>query len=176
MAEIEGDLVAFDVNPRAYQPVRRFRCGDGDERAEREVNKMARDYATGKRQCPIFRVLMEQPIGQVVGIVAIHPANFSQPALAPINGFPYISVIGVSAEYRGMRKEGLRPGDHVLRDALRVINGAWGGVPDIFALVDPKNQPSCALFGRHGFEVVIHAEPGNEEADSLFGRPGGPTP
>jgi L-amino acid N-acyltransferase YncA len=66
---------------------------------------------------------------------------------------------------------GTRPGDHLLRDALQTISGAWDGMPVVFALVDPKNEPSCELFKRHGFEIVVPADPGNDGADSVFARP-----
>jgi ribosomal protein S18 acetylase RimI-like enzyme len=177
MPEIEGDLDSFAVDPRRYPLLRRFRCGIGDSRAEREVDKMAREYAKGARRAHVFRVTVEQP-GGLVGLAAVQPAGFSHPVLAQVNGYPYISLIGVSREYRGRVKGNLRPGDFVLRDALRTINGQsrWGPAPDIFALVDPNNTPSCALFERHGFEVVIAADPNNPEADSLFGRQGKAVP
>jgi ribosomal protein S18 acetylase RimI-like enzyme len=177
MPEIEGDLDSFAVDPRQYSRLRRFRCGDAITRPEQEVDKMAREYAKGARSAYIFRVTVEQPNG-LVGLIAFQPAGFSQPVLAQVNGYPYISLIGVSREYRGHTQGSLRPGDFVLRDALHAISAhrRWGPTPDIFALVDPNNAPSCNLFERHGFEVVIAADPNNPEADSLFGRQGKPVP
>jgi ribosomal protein S18 acetylase RimI-like enzyme len=173
MPEIEGDLDSFAVDPRRYAPLKRFRCGTGESRPEREVDKMTREYAKGARRADLFRVTVEQP-AKLLGLAAFQPAAFSQPVLAQVNGYPYISLIGVSREFRGCKKAGVRPGDVVLLDALRTINshGQWGDAPDIFALVDPNNGPSCALFERHGFEVVIAADPSNPEADSLLGRQG----
>jgi ribosomal protein S18 acetylase RimI-like enzyme len=175
MPEIEGDLDSFAVNPRQYAPLRRFCCGKNGSRPEREVGTMTRDYVRGKRKHDVFRVTVEQP-NRLVGLAAFQPASFSQPVLAQVNGYPYISVIGVSEHFRGRTKGGIRPGDFVLVDALRAINahGRWGATPDVFALVDPNNGPSCNLFGRHGFQVVVAADPNNPEADSLFGRRGGP--
>jgi ribosomal protein S18 acetylase RimI-like enzyme len=169
MSEIEGDLGSFAVNPKTYRPLRGFTCGEGKTRAEREVDEMTSDYARGRRSCTIFRATVEQPGGQLVGVVAIQPANVTQPD-GQVSA-AYISVIGVSVAYRGRRKAGARPGDHVLRDALQTISVAWKSMPAVFAMVDPNNDPSCNLFRRHGFEVVVPAEQGNDEADSLFGRP-----
>jgi ribosomal protein S18 acetylase RimI-like enzyme len=130
---------------------------------------MTLDYARGRRSCSIFRVTVEQPQGDLVGIVAIQPASVAQPE-GQVSA-AYISVIGISDAYRGKRKNGARLGDYVLRDALETISVAWSEMPAVFALVDPKNDPSCQLFRRHGFEIIVPAEAGNDQADSLFGRP-----
>jgi hypothetical protein len=176
MDEIEGDLDHFAVNPKLYSPLRSFCCGRAETRPEKEVNRMVREYSRGKRQCTIFRVTVERP-NRLVGVAALHPAMFGPPILQQFNGFPYVSVIGVSEHFRGKGKDGVRLGDHVLRDGLREINRAWRGAPDVFAFIDPNNEHSRELFiGRNDFEVVIHANPNNPEDDSLIGRRGKPVP
>jgi ribosomal protein S18 acetylase RimI-like enzyme len=168
MSEITGDLDSFAVDPRLYAPLKRFSCGKGGSRAEREVNQMAREYAAGKRKCDGFRVTVERP-AELAGIAAYQGVQI--PRIGSLVQ-AYISVIGVSEDFRGRKKGSARLGDFVLMDVLGAIgvDSRWGPSPPVFALVDPNNEPSCALFRRHGFQVVIPAEPDNPEADSLFGR------
>jgi ribosomal protein S18 acetylase RimI-like enzyme len=91
------------------------------------------------------------------------------------NGTPYVAVIGVHKEYRGRRRNGERPGDAVLRDALAAIGATWPHSA-VLALVDPNNDDSCELFRRNGFEVQIEANPNIEGDEALFGLPENPWP
>jgi ribosomal protein S18 acetylase RimI-like enzyme len=117
-------------------------------------------------------VTVERPDG-LIGVASFQAAEFPQGPLAQIKGYPYISVIGVSDRYRGRRKDGQRPGDMVLFDMLATIaaRGQWGPTPDVFALVDPHNGPSCALFERHDFQVLASPREDDTESDCLYWRP-----
>jgi ribosomal protein S18 acetylase RimI-like enzyme len=136
--------------------------------------KLVREYSRGKRPCDEFRVTVERPHA-LVGVAAYHPLPISRDGQPP-ELYPYVSVIGVSERFRGCRKDGMRPGDHVLRDVLRAIfqNPRWGATYAVVALVDPNNEHSHGLFERNGFVVVMAAPPDNPEADCLLERPPGP--
>src|ERR1039458_7011927 len=116
MTEIEGDLDSFAVDPKHYAPLRRFSCGDRGLRSEQEVNKLVREYASGKHKGGCFRVTVEARRKRLVGVAAFLAATPSQPMLGKFSGSPYICVIGLSDRYRGRRKAGLRLGDLVLLD------------------------------------------------------------
>jgi ribosomal protein S18 acetylase RimI-like enzyme len=135
---------------------------------------MTRSYARGKRQAEVFRVTAIAP-SSLVGYAAFLAAAFPphMPQLAQINGFPYIDLISLNVQFRGRRKHGRRLGDLVLQDALAAIagRGRWGSGPDVFAQVDPRNEPSCKLFERHGFQVLMAPPPEDTENDCLYWRP-----
>jgi hypothetical protein len=152
MEEIDGDLDHFSVDPRLYAPLRSFSCGKRGSRPEEEVNRMVREYSRGKRKCENFRVTVELP-SRLAGVAAFQAAYFSHPALAQLNGYPYLAVIGLSQSKRSCCKNGRRIGDFVLDDVLRAINehGRWGEVPDVFALVDQHNDSSTALLSDTAF-------------------------
>jgi ribosomal protein S18 acetylase RimI-like enzyme len=168
MAEISGTLESFSVDPHRYAPLERFCCGRRARRAEVEVHGIVSDFYTGKRGEATFRVTVERPNADLVGVAAFHPANWGHPTLRDLNGFPYISVIGLSEAYRGRRKNGRRIGDHLLEDALDQIALRAAGMP-VYALIDPSNRDSCNLFERAGFRVVIAADPYKPDDDSLYG-------
>jgi hypothetical protein len=170
--EVAGEVAQFSVDPARFAALRSFRCGPGGCRAEVEVNRMVRDYTRRSRKADTFRVTVEQP-AKVIGVAAFQAAAFPQPALQQINGYPYIAVIGLSEAYRGMVMGGERMGMHVLRDILAAIDGfgRWGTGPDVFALVDPRNKPSCDLFEWGGFQVLASPHPEDTESDALYWRP-----
>jgi ribosomal protein S18 acetylase RimI-like enzyme len=145
-------------------------------RSEREVHEMTRGYVRGKRRAEIFRVTATKPAGRLVGYAALARAAFppDKPALAQLNGYPYIALISLSEKFRGLRKDGRRLGDLVLEDALAMIAGSalWGPASEVLALVDPRNKPSCDLFHRHGFHVIQAPPPEDTENDCVFWRPG----
>ena len=171
MTEVEGDLDSFAVDPKHYAPLRRFSCGKRGRRSEQEVNRLVREYASGKHKGGTFRVTVQGPKG-LVGVAAFQATAPSQPMLGQFSGSPYISVIGLSDRYRGRTRDGLRLGDLVLVDVLRAINDSWGGAPDTFALVDPNNRDSRGLFERHGFRMIVPAVANGHDADALFRRIG----
>ena len=162
--EIEGELRSFAVDPKHYPPLRRFSCGTGERRSEREVNEMVRGYASGRPKDAVFRVTVE-PHG-LVGVTAIRTATASLPVLGRYPGSPYISVIGLSEQYRGRKKDGRRLGDLILEDALREISRRWGGTPNVLILLNPNNTHGRNLFERHGFRMIIRAR--SDEFDALF--------
>lgn len=176
-SEIDGDLESFAVDPKQYRPLTRFRCGRLDSGPEREVNRMTRDYTRGTRRGVVFRVTVELP-NKLVGLAAFQPGSFADPALVPANGFPYISVIAVSEDYRGRRKGGVRLGDLVLLDALHAIrcDGRFSKNRNVFVMVHPGNKPGNAMFARNGFHLFTAAEPGNPIAESMLIRSGSPVP
>jgi ribosomal protein S18 acetylase RimI-like enzyme len=141
-------------------------------RSENEVHAMTRAYAHGKRRAEVFRVTAIPP-ARLVGYAAFLPFAGDRPRLTQINGFPYIDLISLSSKFRGQRRNGVRLGDLVLQDALTAIagRGRWGPGPDVFALVDPRNTPSCELFRRNGFQVLMEPPADDTENDCLFWRP-----
>lgn len=175
MTEIGEDLDSFAVDPKHYAPLRRFSCGERGWRSEEEVNKLVREYASGRHKGGIFRVTVDER-KELVGVAAFQAAASSQPILGRFPGFPYISVIGLSERYRGGETARGRLGNFVLVDALRAINQRWGGASDTFALVDPNNRGSRDLFERNGFRMIVPAAANGHEADALFRRIGGQVP
>jgi ribosomal protein S18 acetylase RimI-like enzyme len=158
-------------------PLRRLSCGNRGSKPERDVNRLVREYARGKRRRVVFRATVEVPT-KLLGVAAFQPGVFEEPGLVAMNGFPYVSVVGVSEDYRARRKDGVRAGDLVLLDVLGAINvdARWEGTPDVSVLVNPSNGPGCALLKRHGFRTFVPAEPGNPVAESLLVRSGAPLP
>jgi ribosomal protein S18 acetylase RimI-like enzyme len=165
----EEDLVSFAVRPNLYAQLRRFCCGEGEHRSEREVNKIVREWASGRRKDGTFRVTVERH--QLVGVAAFEAATASHQGLARFAGSPYISVLGLSEQYRGRAMAGRRLGDLVLEDALRAINTRWRGTPDVLAHVNPNNTHGCDLFERNGFRMIVPAR-GDGETDAVFRRNG----
>jgi ribosomal protein S18 acetylase RimI-like enzyme len=81
-------------------------------------------------------------------------------------GTPYISLLGLSEQYRGRKKAGRRLGDLILQDVLREISKRWCGTPNVLVQVNPNNTHGRNLFERHGFRMIIRAR--NDESDALF--------
>jgi ribosomal protein S18 acetylase RimI-like enzyme len=169
LTQIEGDLVSFAVRPNRYVQLRRFCCGGSEHRSEREVNQIVREWASGRRKDGTFRVTVERH--QLVGVAAFQPATASHQDLAPFAGSPYISVLGLSEQYRGRATAGRRLGDLVLEDALRAINTRWRGTPDVLVQVNPNNTHGRNLFERNGFRMIVPAR-GHGETDAVFRRTG----
>jgi hypothetical protein len=166
-----GDLESFAVDPRRYAQLRRFCCGSSGHRSEREVNRIVREYASGRHKDGTFRVTVESR--RLVGVAAFQAAAASHPDLGPYAGSPVISVMGLSRQYRGRAIAGRRLGDLVLEDALRAINAHWRGTPNVFLLVNPNNTHGRDLFERHGFRMIVPARR-DGKTDALFrlnGRP-----
>jgi ribosomal protein S18 acetylase RimI-like enzyme len=176
--EIDGDLESLTINPRTYAPLRHFSCGKGDARGELEVNRMVREYRSGRRKDSVIRATVEAPGHRFVGLAGFHPqpGRFGNPGMQVYDGFAYVSVIGLSETYRGKRKDGSNLGDFLLVDALRAIHHWWSThersdeMPWVFSLVDPNNGPSRDLFERHGFVEVPGMQAETPEADSFFRR------
>ena len=171
MREIRGDLLSFTVDPTTFDLFQGFRCGKRGTRPEREVDAMVAQFYSGQRADSEIRVTLEIPPGGLVGLSGISgPVSIDHPRLRAYQNSAYVSIIGVSEPYRGARKDGSRPGDRLMGDALRQINRRWrGGMPWVLALVDPKNEVSRDLFERHGFEEIIEATA--PDADAWFRRP-----
>ena len=175
MSEIEG---ASTRSPSIRSTMRRSgasAAGRARVGPNGKSNRLVREYASGRHKGSAFRVTVDQG-KRVVGVAAFLATDPSQPMLGRFGGSPYISVIGLSACYRGRSSLGLRLGDLLLRDVLRSINEKWGGTPHVFALVDPDNRASRDLFERNGFRMIIPANGNGHEADSLFRRIGGQIP
>jgi ribosomal protein S18 acetylase RimI-like enzyme len=169
ITQLEGGLVSFAVRPKLYAQLRRFRCGDGEHRSEWEVNKIVREWASGRRKDGIFRVTVERH--RLVGVAAFEAVTASHQDLAPFAGSPYISVLGLSEHFRGRAAAGRRLGDLVLEDALRAINMRWRGTPDVLVQVNPNNTHGRNLFERNGFRMIVQAR-GDGETDAVFRRNG----
>jgi ribosomal protein S18 acetylase RimI-like enzyme len=167
--QIEGDLVSYAVRPTMYPQLRRFCCGKGEHRSEREVNKIVREYVSGRYKDGTFRVTVERQ--RLVGVAAFEAAKGSHPDLGPFAGSPHIVVLGLREQYRGCATAGRRLGDFVLEDALRAINASWEGTPDVFVLVNPNNRAARNLFEANEFRMIVPAR-GDGETDALFRRKG----
>ena len=168
--ELEGEIDSFAVNPKLYAQLRRFCCGSSEHRSEREVNRIVREYASGRHRDGTFRVTVERR--RLIGVAAFRAATASHPDLGPYAGSPYICVLGVSEQYRGCTMAGRRLGDLILEDALGAINACWRDTPQVFALVNPNNAHGRNLFERNGFRMIVPARR-NGETDALFRRSGG---
>ena len=166
-----GELVSYAVRPTLYPQLRRFSCGKGEHRSEREVNKIVRAYASGRCKDGTFRVTVERY--RLVGVAAFEAAKASHPDLGPFAGSPHIVVLGLREQYRGRATAGRRLGDFVLKDALRAINASWHGTPDVFVLVNPNNRHARNLFEGNDFRMIVPAR-GDGETDALFRRHGRP--
>ena len=171
--EVDGDLEHFTVDPSEYAPLRRAKCGPCESRGEKEVREMTRAYVKAQRRALVFRVTAMLP-SKLVGYAAIAPANFKNPQLHMLNGYPLIDLISLHEPFRGKRKHGRRLGDHVLDDAIASIesNPMWPKGIDIVTLVDPRNKASRELFGRHEFQLLGDEPPPEDtENDCLFWLP-----
>ncbi len=167
ITEIEGDVDSFAVNPKLYPQLKRFCCGEGQYRSVREVNRIVREYASGRYNDGTFRVTVEGP--RLVGVATFQAAAASHPDLGRFAGSPHIPVLGLSQHYRGRATAGRRLGDLILEDALQAINARWRGTPDVFVLVNPNNTPARNLFERNGFRMIVPARR-DGETDALFRR------
>jgi ribosomal protein S18 acetylase RimI-like enzyme len=169
IAQFGGGLASFTVRPNLYPHLRRFDCGEGEDRSEREVNEIVREYASGRYKDGIFRVTIDTH--RLVGVAAFQAAKASHPDLGSFAGTPQIVVLGLSRQYRGQARAGRRLGDLILADALQAINARWRGTPDVLAQVNPKNTPARNLFERNGFRMIASG-PSDGVADALFRRIG----
>ena len=182
MPILAGDLVSRTEDATRCADLTGFRCGPGtlSPKAEQEVKDMvtaACDLKSPERKNMIVRVTREEPPGSVVGIMGLERGDiqFQHPKFtAPYKDTAYVAVIGLSEQYRDdadpfRTKEAGRLGDHLLRDALLYVKKTWsGGMPWMFAAVNPDNDPSRSLFERHGFEFMFRLAP---TGDAMFRRP-----
>lgn len=138
-----------------------FRCG-GTSKFEAEVEEIISDLHSGKYDFANVRVAEDQENGALIGLCATHGRAFPREPDAA-----YVFVIGVNAPYRGQVVDGSKLGDVLLEDALRQIRDQWsGGLPRVWALVDPDNHASHRLFDRHDF-LKVDAAPGGYDVRFL---------
>jgi hypothetical protein len=134
-----------------------FSCGGNGRSWELAVNAWAQRVCSGGTTEPQTIVALEDANGSLVGLSsfkpsAIHPLLYRE----PLWGVPYIHMIGTDRRYHRKRlADGSSPGDALLAATLDAIRDAWDGVlPHVWALVNPKNHPSHAMFSRHGFGEI----------------------
>jgi hypothetical protein len=182
MPALAGDLVTRTEDATCCTDLVGFKCGPGtlSPKAEREVNDIlavACDLNAPERKNMIVRVTREEPPGTIVGVAGLERGDmaFQHPKFtAPYKDAAYVAVIGVSEHYRSKddpfrTKEGGRLGDFLLYDVLQHVKKNWrGGMPWVFAAINPDNAPSRVLFERHGFQFMFRLGP---DGDAMFRRP-----
>jgi ribosomal protein S18 acetylase RimI-like enzyme len=182
MPTLAGDLVCRTEDATSCKDLADFKCGPGtlSPKAEQEVNDIvavACDLQAAERKNMILRVAREEPPGSVVGVVGLERGDmqFQHPQFtAPYKDAAYVAVIGLSKHYRDpdnrfLTKDGHRLGDSLLHDVLLHVKKNWrGGMPWVFAAINPDNGPSRSLFERHGFEYMFRMA---ADGDAMFRRP-----
>lgn len=149
---MRGPLVIAE--PRRYAPLRSFSCGRQGRPWENAVNVWARDLYRGLENDQTVLVL-EDAHYKLIGLCSFK----HQPVIGGVSvgkRGQRIHMIGIDRLYRGKRlSDGTRPSDILLAEALRQINLLCDGrMPAVSTLVSPGNDPSHALFARHGFRQL----------------------
>jgi len=125
-----------------------FACG-GTTSYEVEVDTLVARTHAGEFPFLKVRVAEDPENGALIGLCCTHPRHLlGDPDAA------YVALIGVHHTFRGKRDHnGSRFGDVLLEDAVRSVKLRWGNgpTPPIWAMIDPGNTASHALFERHGF-------------------------
>lgn len=163
MTEIAEPLRPVRVlsEPKKFWPLRQFSCGGRRSSSEIGVNRWAKDLTRGGERDQTV-VVLEDADRNLVGIGSFKP----QPIVAvdvPVgDDAQRIHMVAIDRLYRGKRlQDGSRPGDVLLEGMLEQIRVACGGrLPVVSALVSTDNEPSHALFDRHGFRCMPYAGEG----------------
>jgi ribosomal protein S18 acetylase RimI-like enzyme len=177
------EVSARVVDPRQWDPMRRFWAGPSDDPANAEVNESARKLYGGHlapQEEPVAQpfqriVAVTRVSGALVGWCGIVRRHLAE-TLVPLDPGAYIFAIATDHACRGtkVRLEGelMRPGSAVMLAALRQVERDWGGaMPYVWARVKPENAASQRLFDRHGF--LAFTSPGEE---TVRVRPAGTAP
>lgn len=138
-----------------YAPLNGFSCGT-DTSYEREVNEIVQGLYDGAVLGVHVRVVEDDATGEFLGVCGTMQRELP---LAPPHGSiadaAYIQVIAIPLSCRGKYRlpGGLRLGEFLLMDALRVIQVMWGGgsMPPVWALIDASNAASHNIFASFGF-------------------------
>jgi hypothetical protein len=143
----------------AHASVGGFSCGSKGKTWEASVNTWADRVHRGATTSPQTIVALEDAEGKLIGLSGVKPGVLF-PALyrKPLVDVPYVHMIGTDYRFHGVRlADGSSPGDALLRASLEQIRTDWGGgnlLPHVWALVNPKNRSSHALFDRNGFGEI----------------------
>ena len=159
MPEIKGDLRSFTVAPTRCAALGTFCCGIDGSRAEIEVDKLVAEYHSGVRSDAEIRVTKDSS-GALVGVTGfgLEPTLLEHPQLSAREDYAYISLVGLSKDFRGFTKGGSPLGDVLLTDVLEQIESKWGDrIRGVLAQLDPRNDHARELAERHGFEEVFKA-------------------
>jgi ribosomal protein S18 acetylase RimI-like enzyme len=161
---LDEDVAARPVDPRLWDPMRRFWAGSSADPANAEVNASARKLYLGHLAPqsedvagPPFQriVAVTRASGPLIGWCGIGRRHLCETAV-PLAAGAYIFAVATDHAYRGrlLRFDGeaIRAGSAVMRAALRQIAEDWDGdMPYVWARVKPENLASHRLFDRHGF-------------------------
>ncbi|HEV7937964.1 MAG TPA: GNAT family N-acetyltransferase [Solirubrobacteraceae bacterium] len=144
--------------PKKYPPLRDFSCGRKGSFSEKLVNDCVRNLYLGRETLAQTLIVLEDANGKLIGVCSFYPH-----ALGRLMGDAQrIHVVGVDRRYQGKRlKDGLRPGDVLLRSALEQIELTCVRMPYVSTLVYPENDRSRALFARHGFRELPYSGEGS---------------
>jgi ribosomal protein S18 acetylase RimI-like enzyme len=159
---VQDELSARVVDPRLWDPMRRFWAGPSEEPASAEVNESARKLYAGhlapqeSASEPFQRIVaLTRSSGALVGWCGILRRHLGE-QLVPLPPGAYLFAIATDHAYRGQTVsfDGnlMRPGSALLLAALRQVERDWDGVmPYVWARVRSANESSQRLFDRHGF-------------------------
>jgi len=150
-----------------------FSCGTNGDKWADAVHMVVAQLRVGVHPWVDIRVAESTVSGRLVGVAAIGQWHFKNPAAERIyGGSPYLTVIGVSASFRGKDARGGGPplGDFLMADALAFAKRRSGGklAPWVFSLVNDANVDSVKLHTRNGF--VLWRPAANPQFDGLFRR------
>jgi hypothetical protein len=168
---LQDDVTARVVEPRLWDPMRRFWAGPSSDPASAEINESARKLYSGHLAPqetphePFQRIVALTSSSDALigwcGIVRRHLAE----QLVPMPAGAYLFAIGSDHAYRGRAvtfdDRPMRAGSAILLAALRQVQQDWDDeMPYVWARVKPGNEASQRLFDRHGF--LAFASPGEE--------------
>lgn len=163
MAEIVEPLRPARVlhRPKKFPPLRSFSCGRKGSSWEKSVNDWARELYLGKEREAQTVVVIEDAAGKLIAMGSFRPEPLPVRIRIskPIVNARCVHMLGVDRLYRGARlADGSRPGDILLQGVIDQIRVACDDrVPYVWALVNPENEHSHALFTRHGFSQLPHS-------------------
>jgi ribosomal protein S18 acetylase RimI-like enzyme len=159
MAELAEPLTPRILDQSvSHESVGGFSCGSKKNSWEESVNTWAERVHRAGLLSPQTVVALEDAENKLIGLASVKP-GLIHPMLhrKPLVDVPYIHMLGTDYRYHGKRLvDGPSPGDALLAATLKRIREEWGGgeMPYVWALVNPKNKPSQALFTRHGFALL----------------------
>ncbi|HSZ13726.1 MAG TPA: GNAT family N-acetyltransferase [Solirubrobacteraceae bacterium] len=141
---------------RRFAPLRGFSCGRGGAAWETVVNRTARGLYLGRENRPLTTIVLEDGSGRLIGFCCVGRDELPLRAGRHRGTAWSVLVIGTDRRHRGQRlQDGSSPGDVLLRAALeRIAEERGGRDPLVWAHIAPENEPSRALFARHGFDEL----------------------
>lgn len=173
------------TEPKGYRPFLGFAVGK-DRQEELEVMLTIHNMWAGTTQVQQIAVLLEKDVSRLehtgqrplIGVATIATIDLDVEGVQGLNPDARGAIVGVIGTDLAYRKhtlrDGRRPGNALLRNALEVIETMFGGkqMPFVRANVKPTNSGSKPLFDEHGFENLGVGGGADGSQLALFRPPG----